>query len=224
MFTAMLIGAGCVASSSVPALAGTSSGTRIRTTKQLGLAGYHFRVSKKTVLKAHGTITVPTSTCGRRTRRYGLQIGVGFDNGTLHQDAIVLLMLKCKAGRQRNGTAQLVAGYHAKIPARPVKAGQTLRVRVTVKGTYSSATLVFPGVASYTVTGPGGRPTGADYALTLSASRPAHYTPVQFSDCTVNKRNLSVFRPRIWESITSTGKVDGQVSPLTDGTAFTITY
>lgn len=229
VFSAVFIGAGCVATGVAPAAAGVSTAAQARsgqtlTVKKVGLAGYHFRVSGRAVLKVHGTIKVPSSTCGRKTRRYSLQIGTGFSSGGQPVDAIVLLQLRCRGGTQRSGSAELVAGYHALIPPRPVRAGQTLRIRTTVKATWSGATVVYPSGASYSVYGPGGHPTGAAYALTLSGPRPAHYTPVKFTRCTVNKRRLSAFHPGIWESVTSSGKVDGSVSALSNGTAFTITF
>ncbi len=205
--------------------ASASTGIHASVTKRAGLAGYYFTVSKTTTaLRLRGSVKVPTSTCGKRLRSYSLQIGAGFTRGGLHEDAIVVLMLNCKAGTQGTGTAQLVAGYDVSMPATPIKAGQVVRIIATVTSHGSFAKITYANGASAAVWGPGGRPTGADYALTLPNWYPPRYSAVTFSGCTVNKKKLSAFHPNIWESVTTPGAVDGRVSTLTGGTGFTISY
>ena len=180
-----------------PAWASTISTHTATTHNRVGLAGYHFATSKAS-LQVRGRITVPKSTCGKNTYRYAPQIGAGFTSNSLHAVAIVVLNLKCRAGHQRPGTAEVVAGFHAKKPATLIKAGQTIRVRVTVKSGWSSAEIIYPGGRSVTVWGAGGRPSSVAYALVLPNSSPPHYSPLKFSACYVNSRRLSAFHPRIW--------------------------
>jgi hypothetical protein len=189
---------------------------------RVGLAGYHFRVSGTSRLHVRGTFTVPTSRCGKAARHYQLQIGAGFRSGSNREDAIVVVALRCKDGVQGTGSAQLVAGHYAVDPATPIKAGERLTIAVTVERDRSAARLGLPGGKSDYLSGPGGTPDGGDYALTISSPRPPHFSIVTFSNCTVNRLDLSTFHPRAWKSVTSSGKVDGRVSPLSDGTSFTI--
>jgi hypothetical protein len=223
----ILATAGCVAVSGFgSATAHASAGIAASVTKRTGLAGYYFTVSKTTTtLIVRGRVKVPAATCGSGTHSFGLQIGAGFTRSGLHQDAIVLLELACRSGNQVSGTAQLVAGYDVVIPARTVSAGQVLQISASVRSWGGSfAKIVYPGGGSAAVWGPGGRPTGVDYALTLPGSQPPRYSPVTFSGCTVNHKTLAAFHPKIWESVTASGAIDGRVGSLTGGTAFAITY
>jgi hypothetical protein len=190
--------------------------------KRVGLAGYHFRVSGISRLHVRGTFIVPTSTCGKAARHYQLQIGAGFRRGSYREDAIVVVALRCKGGVQSTGSAQLVAGHFAVDPAARIKAGERLTIAVTVERDRSAARLGLPGGKSDYLSGRGGTPEGGDYALTISSPRPPHFSTVTFSNCTVNRSDLTAFHPDAWRSVTSSGKVDGKVSPLTDGTSFTI--
>lgn len=210
----------------IPGLASAATGgtARATVTTRVGLAGYHFR-TRKTYLRIRGHITVPKSTCGAKTYRYAPQIGAGFTVGSLPEDAIVVLHLKCSAGRQRPGTAELVAGYHVKMPARLITAGQTVRIRITVTSGRASAQIIYPNGASVTVSSGGGKPTGVSYALVLPATSPPHYSPIAFTGCWVNRVKLSAYHPNIWRSVTKSGAVDGTVSrPLGGGSKFTISY
>lgn len=204
-----------------PAVASLSS-AKVLSDRE-GLAGYHFRVSDTSRLHVRGVFTVPTSTCGPAARYYQLQIGAGFKSGSNHEDAIATVALKCKNGTQGTGSVQLVAGYHVIDPTTPIKAGEQLTIAVTVEGDRSAVRVGLPGGKSDYVSGSGGTPEGGDYALTISSPRPPHFSTVTFSNCTVNRTNLSRFNPGVWESVTPSGKIDGQVSPLTGGDSFTIT-
>jgi hypothetical protein len=207
-----------------PAWASSIHANRARVHDRVGLAGYHFATSKASLL-VRGRITVPKSTCGKDTYRYAPQIGAGFVSGSLHEDAIVVLHLKCRAGHQRPGTAEVVAGFHVKRPAALITAGQTIRVRLTVRGGWSSAEIIYPSGKSVKVWGSGGSPSSVAYALVLPRSAPPHYSPLKFTACYVNSKRLSAFNPRIWQSVTSAGVVDGKVSSLSgNGTSFTISY
>lgn len=197
------------------------SSTRVLSDK-VGLAGYHFRVSGISRIHVRGTFTVPTSTCGSAARHYQLQIGAGFKSGLAREDAIVVVALRCKSGTQGVGSVQLVAGYHVIDPATPIRAGERVTIAVTVESDRSAARIGLPGGKSDYISGAGGSPRGGDYALTISSPRPPHFSPVRFSNCTVNRKDLSSFHPKVWESVTSSGKVDGRVSSLRDGTNFTI--
>lgn len=196
--------------------------------KVKGLAGYHFRVGTTIKrLTMSGRVTVPNSTCGAKTRKYGLQIGAGYRlGGPTGQpvSAIVLILLKCTAGAQVAGTAQIVAGYNAKDPTIKIHPGDVIKVWESVTASRAIAVITYPDGRSRSLSAPGGKPTGGDYALTLPVWNPPHYTPVAFAGCYVKKQKLSAFHPNIWESITGGGTVDGHVSGLTNGTAFTITY
>jgi len=197
------------------------SSTRIMSDR-VGLAGYHFRVSGISRIRVRGTFTVPTSTCGRAARHYQLQIGAGFKSGSTREDAIVMIALRCKSDTQGVNTVQLVAGYHVIDPRRRIKAGEKVTIAVTVDSNRSAARIGLPGGRSNFVSGPGGSPRGGDYALTISSPRPPHFSTVKFSNCTVNRLDLSSFHPKVWESVTSSGKVDGRVSSLSGGTSFRI--
>lgn len=192
------------------------------TSNRIGLAGYHFRMSGASRIHVRGTFTVPTATCGSTARPYQLQIGAGFKKGAAREDAVVIVMLQCKSGKQGTGSAQIVAGYHALEPAAPIKAGEVLTIAVTAEKSHSAARLVLPNGKSYYVSGLGGTPEGGDYALTINGSKAVHFSTVTFSKCMVNGGPLSAVKPNVWESVTSSGQVDGRVSPLTGGTSFTI--
>jgi hypothetical protein len=194
--------------------------------KVKGLAGYHFRVGTTIKrLTMRGRVTVPNSTCGT-TRHYGLQIGAGYRLGGVAGQpvsAIVLILLKCTASGQ-SGTAQIVAGYNAKDPTIKIHPGDVIKVWVSVTASKAIAVITYPDGRSRSLSALGGKPTGGDYALTLPVWNPPHYTPAAFAGCFVKRKQLSAFHPNIWESITGGGTVDGHVSTLTNGTAFTITY
>ncbi len=221
----ILATAGCVAVSGFgSAAASASTGITPTVTKRTGLAGYYFTVSRTSTLIVHGSIKVPSAACGSGAHSFGMQIGAGFSRGGLHLDAIVLLQLTCRSGKV-SGTAQLVAGYNAALPATAIRAGQVVQISASVRSAGGSfAKIVYPGGASAAVWGPGGTPTGADYALTLPSSQPPHYSPVAFSGCLVNGKKLSAFHPKTWESVTTSGAVDGRAGSLTGGTGFTISY
>ena len=216
--------AGCVllAPLAPTGLATASASTRAVLSNRLGLAGYHFRVSGTSRLHIRGKFTVPTSTCGGAARYYQLQIGAGFRSGSNREDAIAVVALKCKNGVQGTGYVQLVAGYFAIDPATPIKAGEQLTIAVTVEGSRSAVRVGLPGGKSDYLSGSGGTPEGGDYALTISSPRPPHFSTVTLTDCTVNSLNLSTYHPDVWDSVTSSGKPDGTVSPLSGGTSFTI--
>lgn len=214
-----------IAACALVALTGpaTAAGSPARVlSNRLGLAGYHFSVSGISRIHVRGTFTVPNSTCGNAARYYQLQIGAGFKNGSTPGDAIVVIELKCKSGTQDAGYAQLVAGYNVIDPAASITAGETVTIAVTAESSRSAARIALPGGKSYYISGNGGSPRGGDYALTISSPRPPHFSTVTFSNCTVNGTDLSSFQPKAWESVTSSGKVDGSVSSLHDGTSFTI--
>ena len=213
--------AGCVLLGFGGSATAAGSSARIMSDR-VGLAGYHFSVSGISRIHVRGTFTVPTSTCGSAARHYELQVGAGFKSGSAREDAIVVVALRCKSGTQGVGSVQLVAGYHVIDPGRRIKAGERVTIAVTVESNRSAARIGLPGGRSNFVSGPGGSPRGGDYALTISSPRPPHFSTVRFSNCTVNGLDLSSFHPKAWESVTSSGKVDGRVSSLRGGTSFTI--
>jgi hypothetical protein len=213
--------AGCALVALTASAAAAGSGVRVLSDR-VGLAGYHFRVSGVSRLHVRGTFTVPTSTCASAARHYQLQIGAGFKSGSSREDAIVIVALRCKSGTQGIGSVQLVAGYHVIDPGTRIKAGESVTIAVTAENGHSAARIGLPNGRSDYVSGPGGSPRGGDYALTISSPRPPHFSIVAFSNCTVNRLDLSRFRPGVWESVTTSGKVDGRVSALRDGTRFTI--
>lgn len=216
--------AGCVllALLAPAGLATASASAPATMSSQLGLAGYHFRVSGISRLHVRGKFRVPTSTCGTVGRYYQLQVGVGFRSGSNHEDAVAVVALKCSHGVQETGHLQLVAGYYAVDPATPIRAGEKLTIAVTVEGSRSAVRVGLPGGRSDYLSGSGGTPKGGDYALTISSPRPPHFSTVTFTACTVNWRDLSHYHPAVWDSVTSSGKADGTVSRLSGGTSFTI--
>jgi hypothetical protein len=213
--------AGCAAAPLAGAGTAVASAAKV-TSGQVGLAGYHFSGGGISRIHVRGTFTVPSATCGSAARAYQVQIGAGFKNGSAPKGAIVIVMLQCSAGKQRVGSVQLVAGHYGIEPATPIRAGEVLTVAVTAAKNRSAARLVLPGGKSYSVYGSGGTPKGGDYALTISGSQALHFSTVRFSDCKVNGTPLSAIHPKVWQSVTSSGAVDGRVSPLTGGTSFTI--
>jgi hypothetical protein len=218
---------GCLALAGCAVLPLAGSGVAVAsaakaTSDQVGLAGYHFSGSGISRIHVRGTFTVPTATCGSAARSYQLQIGAGFKNGSAPKGAVVIVMLQCTSGKQGIGSVQLVAGHYGIEPAAPIKAGEVLTVAATAEKSHSAARLVLPGGKSYYVRGPGGTPKGGDYALTISGSQALSFSAVRFSNCKVNGTPLAAVHPKVWESVTSSGTVDGRVSPLTGGTSFTI--
>ena len=217
-----LAGCALLASLAPTGLAAASASAPAVRSNRLGLAGYHFRVSGISRLHVRGKFTVPTSTCGSAARYYQLQIGAGFRRSGSNRDVVAIVALKCKNGVQGTGYVQLVAGYFAIDPATPIKAGEQLTIAVTVEGSRSAVRVGLPGGKSDYLSGSGGTPEGGDYALTISSPRPPHFSTVTFTDCTANWLDLSIRHLGVWDSVTSSGKPDGTVSPLSGGTSFTI--
>lgn len=169
-----------------PAAAAASQATP---QNELGLAGYHFRVSSSSVT-VQGSVTAPKVKCWTRPRRYQLQIGASYSRRGYLDNATVLLKFTCENGVQKPGTAELVAGFNALIPSETIKPGQTLKIKDTVSSRAAKAVLTFPSGKSVWVTAGGGTPVGGAYAMTMSHTRPPIYQPVAFTGCLVNGKPL----------------------------------
>ncbi len=220
---------GCAAAAGLSPMVASASVTASHQPKQrVGLAGYHLTVNGRTrSVSVRGNVTVPSATCSQM-RHFQLQMGAGFTSAGNPEEAIVVLQLKCHPGGRVTGNAQLVTGFSARIASKPITAGETLHIWVIVGPFGATARLIYPDHKQVAVSAPGGTPRGADFALTLPNSNPAHYSPVSFVSCSVNDRPLSDFSTGSWESvIKGTTTVDGLPSALTNRkytSAFTITY
>jgi hypothetical protein len=220
---------GCAAAVGLSPMAASASVTASPQPRhRVGLAGYHLTVGRRTrSVSVRGNVTVPSATCSR-VRSFQLQMGAGFTSSGSPVEAIVVLRLKCHPGGTVTGNAELVAGFNARIASRALTAGETLHIWVIVGPFGATARLIYPDHKRVAVSAPGGRPVGADFALTLPNSNPPRYSPVSFVSCSVNDEPLSDFSTGSWESvIKGTTTVDGLPSSLTNKkytSAFTITY
>jgi hypothetical protein len=200
---ALVIGTGAGTAAASPAAA---AGQPV---KEHGVAGYHVSLGKSiTALTASAQVTVPRSSCGSGI--FSPVVSAQFFVGKAETTASVALTLGCFGRPPVYGDAVLTVGTKTKNVRHPLKPGAVVTMTVTVRGSASS----------FSREGTAGRPAGTQFIVALPD--PPGYSPVKFSACTVNGKKLAAFNPGAWESVTRSGKVNGNVSRLTDGKDFTV--
>jgi hypothetical protein len=187
--------------------------------KEHGLAGYHAATRGRSVT-VRGKITVPRASCGRGAFAYAPEIVARYYVGHGLKLASVGLSLACDLGVPVYGDASLSINGRTKVVSHPLRAGQTVAITIAVTRSRTTVTIAYSARSSASLKGAGGRPYDAQYLVALV--RPPSYRPVKFSACTINQRKLSALHPGAWESVTKSGRVDGRVSRITKGTAFTV--
>jgi hypothetical protein len=210
----LALGAGIT---SGPASAAVPAGTA---TKVHGVAGYHLTVRKNVrSLTVQAEIKVPGSSCGSGAFTYSPEVAVQYVTGHATRDVSASLVLGCYAGLPVYGDAVLVAGSKTKDVPRQLKAGEVVTITLSVRSSGASVKVTYPD-ASATLRAKGGRPAEVQFAVALPS--PPRYSPVRFSGCKLNGRKLAHYKPAKWESVTSSGRVDGKVSALSHGTNFSV--
>lgn len=205
-----------------PAAAGTApaAGTA---TKEPGLAGYHFSVGKTvTSMTIQGKITVPSVQCGSAANAFSPGVSSQYLVGTGEHTALVQLDLSCFGGIPVYGDAVLVLGSQTKNVQHPLKPGAVVTVTIFLGHSSSSVKIAYSKTSGASLKGGGTRP--AEGQFTVALPDPPRYSPVKFSQCTVNGKSLSSFKPGVWESVTRSGKVNGKTSALSHGTDFTVSF
>jgi hypothetical protein len=202
-------------------LAGAASGPGV--VKEPGLAGYHFAVSKSaTSLTAKGTITLPNLNCAAGSSNvFAPQIVVNYLVGTSEETAEVSLGLTCASGIAVYGQPSVEVGSKNETAPQRLGAGEQVTVTIAISASKSSAT-VTAGKQTATLTNGGGRPAQAQYSVVLPD--PPKYSPVKFSQCTVDGKDLSTVKPGGWEGVSKSGQVIGKISAISGGTSFTVSY
>jgi hypothetical protein len=208
---ALVSAAGLAAASTAPANAPT---------KELFLAGYHFTVSKDTTsLTVKGSITVPTISCGSGDYVFAPQVVAHYHVGNNLDTASAALGLGCISGLPAYGDPVLVVGSKTVNVPHQVTPGEAVAVTITITKSATSVKIAYSTTA--TDSGAGGSPADAQYSVALPT--PPTYSPVKFSGCTANGKDLSSYSPGAWEAVNKSGKVIGIPSSISNGTAFSVT-
>lgn len=216
---ALTTGAALVASTGLATAAARPEVTAVR---ELDLAGYHFTVGSSS-FAAQAHITAPRSSCGTgKTNAYAPGVVVHYHSGTSLETAEVTLAFGCAFGASIPGYATLEVGSKSKPVSHPLSPGQTVTITVTVKGSGVTAKIAYSKSDTASLAGGGGRP--ADAAFEVALPSPPRYSPIKFTHCTGNGKKLSSFHPGAWEGVNSSGKVTGKISPISNGTNFTVSY
>ena len=208
-----------VALVSATGLAAASTSPATGATKELFLAGYHFTVSKTTSLTVKGSIKVPTITCGNGDYVLAPQVVVHYHVGNNLDTASAQLGLGCTSGFPVYGDPVLLVGNKTVNIQHQVTPGETVAITITI--TKSTASVKIAYSTTGTDSGTGGSPADAQYSVALPA--PPAYSPVKFSGCTANGKDLSSYNPGAWQAVNKSGKALGTPSKITSGTVFSVT-
>jgi hypothetical protein len=214
----VLAASAALAAATGPAGASTSPVTAA--TKELFLAGYHFTAGKGTTsLTVKGSITVPTISCGSGDHVFTPEVVAHYYVGTSLDTASAQIALGCVSGIPGYGGTVLDVGN--KTVNVPHQVSPSEKVAITITITKSSASVKIAYSTTASDSNAGGTPYDAEYPVALPS--PPTYSPVKFSGCTVNGKSLASYKPGAWEAVNDSGKVIGNPSKITNGTAFSVT-